>query len=281
MAGPAASRRSPRRISRERGPWTARLWIWSVAGLTWALRPELRACSLSQIAAIVVAADPAELVGAVAEQGAVVDHAAVLVAHRRVDHLPDREPADVAGQRALQERLGVGAQHLELAQGREVDRDAALAAGPVFLDRPCLGEAVGQPVAAILGQVAGECRDPAVEAGLLGELQGCVRRHAIAHRALEQVGLGIDPDVDVGQDPAVGGVDVARAGRGGADQVGRRAQQHVVAGARPGLVEVDGALRVDHGVEEQVDRRPALLRPAGRARRAWPVKLSEQLAWPK
>ena len=81
--------------------------------------------------------------------------------------------------------------------------------------------------------------------------------------------------MDVGQDPAIGGVDVAGAGRGGADQVGQGPQEHIVAGARPGLVEVDGILCVDHRVEEQVDRRPALLRrqavgrqPAGEVVRA-------------
>ena len=210
--------------------------------------------------AIVVAADPAKLVGAVTEQCPVVDHAAMRKAHGRVGHLPHRQLADVAGERALQQRLGIGPQHLELAQGRQVDRDAALAAGPVFLDRASLGEAVGQPVAPILDEIAGKCRDARMEPRLLGELQGCVRRHAKTHRALEQVGLGIDPDMDVGQDPAIGGVDVARAGRGGADQVGHRPQQHIVTGPRPGLVEVDRTLRVDHGVEEQIDRGPALLR---------------------
>ena len=197
-------------------------------------------------------------------------------AHGRVGHLAHRQLADVAGERALQQRLGIRPQHLELAQGREVDGDA-LAAGPVFLDRASLGEAVGQPVTPILDEIAGKCRDARMEPRLLGE--PCVRRHAKTHRALEQVGLGIDPDMDVGQDPAIGGVDVARAGRGGADQVGHRPQQHIVTGPRPG-VEVDRTLRVDHRVEEQVDRRPALLRrqavPA-----SLPVKLSEQLACPK
>jgi hypothetical protein len=41
-------------------------------------------------AAIVIAADPAEVLVAEAKQRAVVDHAAVFVAHGRIDHLTGR-----------------------------------------------------------------------------------------------------------------------------------------------------------------------------------------------
>ena len=65
--------------------------------------------------AAVVAADPAEVVLAHAGQRAVVDHAAVLVAHRRVVDLADRELAHVARDDAVEELLRVGAEHLHLA----------------------------------------------------------------------------------------------------------------------------------------------------------------------
>ena len=56
-------------------------------------------------AAIVDAADPAEIVVAESEQRAVVDHAAVLVAHGGVDDLSDGKFADIARERVLQQRL--------------------------------------------------------------------------------------------------------------------------------------------------------------------------------
>ena len=64
--------------------------------------------------------------------------------------------------------------------------------------------------------------------------------------------------MDVGGVPGVRGVDVVRAGRRGAHQVGHRAQEHVVAGARPGLVRDQDVVGVERGVEEEVERRPAL-----------------------
>ena len=86
-------------------------------------------------AAIVVAADRSGSWCPQPEHRAVVDHAAGLVAHRGVDHLPVGELADVAGARGLQQLLGVGPEHLELPQRREVHDGGLLAAGPVFLLR--------------------------------------------------------------------------------------------------------------------------------------------------
>ena len=114
-----------------------------------------------------VAADEAEVVVGHAEDRRVVDHAAGLVADRGVDDLADREPARVARDRRLDERLGVRAQHLPLAQRREVHDDGLLAARPVLLDRALVGEAGRKPVAAVLGDVAGQLRPAGVEGGLL------------------------------------------------------------------------------------------------------------------
>ena len=60
--------------------------------------------------------------------------------------------------------------------------------------------------------------------------------------------------------PGVGRVDVVGAGAREADEVGRGAQQHVVARSRPRLVDEVLVVRVEGGVEEEVDRRPALAR---------------------
>ncbi len=88
---------------------------------------------LAQPDAVVLgAADEAEVVGRDPEDRAVVEHAARLVAHRRVDDLPVGEPPDVAGHRRLHQRLGVRAEDLELPQRREVHHGRLLAAGPVL-----------------------------------------------------------------------------------------------------------------------------------------------------
>ena len=104
------------------------------------MKPEFLGLLAQPDAAIIVAADPAEIVVAEPEQRAVVDHAAMLVAHGGIDHLAGGEFAHIAGERILQQRLGIGPGHLELAQRRQVHDGGPLAAGPVFVDRPVIGE---------------------------------------------------------------------------------------------------------------------------------------------
>ena len=144
------------RISRLSGPWTAMLCSSSVDGLTHTRRPRSLGDLLEVHAGVRVAADEAEVVVGHAEDGRVVDHAAGVVADGGVDDLADREPARVARDRRLDQRLGVGPEHLPLAQRREVHDDGLLAAGPVLLDGALVGEAGRQPVAAVLGDVAGQ-----------------------------------------------------------------------------------------------------------------------------
>ena len=196
-------------------------------------------------AARLVAADEAEVVLAQAEDRAVVEHAAGLVAHGGIDHLPFRQLAHVARHRALQQRLGIGPGHLELAQGREVDHHRALSGRPVFADRPFVVEAARQPVAAILREVARERGEARMERGFLGHLSLCIGSPAEGHRAREALLGRIGADVDRRRVPAVGGVDVVRAGRRHAHQVGQRAEQHEVAGPRPRLVEIEHVVVVD------------------------------------
>ena len=66
--------------------------------------------------------------------------------------------------------------------------------------------------------------------------------------------------MDVGRIPAIGRIDVVRAGRGDADEIGQRPHQHIVARPRPGLVEIELVMVVDIGVVEIVERFPALAR---------------------
>ena len=57
--------------------------------------------------------------------------------------------------------------------------------------------------------------------------------------------------------PAVGGVDVAWAGRRDADQIGQRSQEYVVAGSGPRFLKVELIRVVQVGVVEEVDGLPA------------------------
>ena len=187
-------------------------------------------------AGVGVADDEAEVVIAEAVDGGVVEHAAGLVADRGVGDLADRELAHVAGHRALHQRLRVGPQHLELAQRREVHDHRRLAAGPVLGDRALALVAVRQPVAPVLDQVAGQRRGAGVKRGFLGHHGFSLRGDAVGDRHREPVLRPVDADVDVGDLPAVGGVDVVGARRGGAEQVVGGSQQHVVPRPRPRLV---------------------------------------------
>ena len=79
----------------------------------------------------------------------------------RVHDLAVGEPADVARDGRLHQRLGVGPEDLELAQRREVHDDGLLAAGPVFVERALVVEAGREPVAAVVDE-------PRVSAPVLG-----------------------------------------------------------------------------------------------------------------
>ncbi len=213
----------------------------------------------------VAAADPAEIVLAEPEDGAVVDHAAVLVGDGGVDDLADRELLHVAGDAGLDQLLRVRPRHLVLAQGREVHDGGVAPAGPVFLDRAEPGELLRQPVAVVLDEVAGVGGEARLEARLLRHLQVGIGGHAESLGLLEALFLVVDADLDVGGLPPVGGVDVGGARGGDAHEVGRRAQQHEVARPGPRLVRHERVLVVDHRVVEEVGRRPARprLEPVG------------------
>jgi hypothetical protein len=205
----------------------------------------------------VFAADEAEDVAAHAKHGAVVHHAAVGVAHGGVDDLADGELAQVAGLHLLQQGLGVGAGDIELAQGRQVHDRHLLAAGPVFGQGAVADEAPGQPEALVVDEVAGEGFGDGGEGRRAGQAGGGVGRHAVGHRAGEGVVGGVDARLDVGGLPGVGGVDVVGAGRHRHHQILHGAQQHVVAGLRPGFGKTQAAAGLDEGVVEEVDGRPA------------------------
>ena len=208
----------------------------------------------------VVAADPPEIIVPEPEDGAVVDHPPVLVAHRGIDHLPHREPAHVAGHAELHQRLGVGAEDLVLAQRREVRHHRPLPAGPVLADRPVGGEVLREPVPVVLDEVARMRGEAVVEPGVLRHPDVGVGGHAEPPGWLEVLVPVVHPHLDVGGVPSVRGVDVARTGGGEADEVGEGAHEHEIARTRPGLVHPDGVGVIEHGVEEEVDGRPAAAR---------------------
>ncbi len=105
-----------------------------------------------------------------------------------------------------------------------------------------------------------------MERGFLGHLGFSLRGDAVGDRHREAVLRAVDADVNVGDLPAVGGVDVVGACRGGAEQVVGGPQQDVVAGPRPGLVGDEAVALVKARVVEEVERLPALARlhPEGR-----------------
>ena len=119
-------------------------------------------------------------------------------------------------------------------------------------------EVARQPVAAVLDEAARERARARVEAGLLRELRLGVGGHAVGDGHGEPVLRAVDADVDIGALPGVRGVDVVRAGGRGADEVVHRAQQDVVARARPRLVREQDEVGVEARVVEEVQRRPAL-----------------------
>ena len=225
------------------------------------LHPRLEIELLAQLvqpdAVVLVAADEAEVVLTEPVDRRVVDHPAGLVADRGVRDLADRETARVARDRVLDERFGVGAEDLPLAQRRQVhDRDL-LAAGPVLGDRALVVEAVREPVAAVLDEALRQLARPRMERRLLREHRIRISGHTPRDRDGEGVVGRIDAHMDGSDLPAVRRVDVVGARRRCAHEVAHRAQEHVVAGARPRLVHDEDVRGVEARVVEEVERLPA------------------------
>ena len=85
--------------------------------------------------AVIRSTDPAEVILAQPEHCAVVNHAAVLIAHGGIDHLTDRQFLHVARHAPLHQCLGIRAGHFEFAERRQVQDHGGLTAGPILLDR--------------------------------------------------------------------------------------------------------------------------------------------------
>ena len=209
----------------------------------------------------VVAADPAEVVVSEPEDGPVVDHSAVLVAHRGVHHLPDGEPPHVAGHTELHELLGAGPEHLVLAKRREVHDRRPLPARPVLADRPMSGKILRKPIAVVLDEVPRMRGEAVVESGVLRRLEIGVGGHSEPRGWFEVLVPVIHPHLDVGGVPPVRGIDVARTRGGEAHEVGQSAHEHEVARARPRIVHPDGVAVVEQGVVEVIDRGPSTAGP--------------------
>ena len=221
------------------------------------LEPQLGGLFPEPLATVIRAADPAEIVLAQAEHGAVVDHAAMGIAHGGIDDAAHRQGLHVTGKDILAQRLAVGAGDLELAQCAEVKHHAFLAAGMIFLDRACAGHAIGQPEAVVFDEILGEPGEPVVKACLFGHFRFRVGGGPVSYGALKGVLAAIGADMDVGRVPAIGGRGIVGTGRADTDQIGQRPQQHIIARARPGFVGIHHPVVVQPGIEEEVDRHPA------------------------
>ncbi|EKD60275.1 MAG: hypothetical protein ACD_54C00843G0002 [uncultured bacterium] len=221
------------------------------------LQPQLFGLLAQPDAAVIIAADPAEVILPKPEQGAIVDHAAMFVAHRGIDHLTHRQLLHITGQTILQQSLGIRAGYLKLPQWRQIQHHGLFAAGPVFLYRAVLRINLRQPVALVFDHIAGLFHDARMEGGFLGHHRLRSRGRAVGDGPLERLGTVIGADVNIRKIPAICGRGIIRASRVDTNNVGQRPQQNVIAGAAPRLVRDQHAMGVNRRIEEQVDRHPA------------------------
>ena len=184
----------------------------------------------------VVTANPAEVVAPQAQQGAVVQHAAMRVAQGGVHDLPDAEFFHIAREAVLEQGFRIRPGDFEFAQGRQIDQHGFFAAGPVFGNRVALGVAARQPETFVFDKVTGQRRGAGMECGL--SAHGGLRcgRNPVRNAGGKGVGRVEHAHQNIRGVPTVGRAGVVRAGRGHADQIGQGAQQYIVARARPGLV---------------------------------------------
>ena len=119
-----------RRTRADVGPCRARAAISSEMSSICDVEP---GCVLAEPAQARIRGRPAEGLLAQSRHRAVVDHFAVLVAPRRVEHLPDRHPRDVSGDDPIDELGRVAPGHEVLEQRRHVDQRRGVADGVVFV----------------------------------------------------------------------------------------------------------------------------------------------------
>ena len=67
--------------------------------------------------AVIITADPAEVVIAQTKQRAIIEHAAVWIAHGRINDLTHGEFSDIARQHVLHQGFRIRADDLKFAQG--------------------------------------------------------------------------------------------------------------------------------------------------------------------
>src|SRR5690606_37152517 len=166
------------------------------------------------------AAHPAEVILVEAEDRPVVNHTAVLVAHGGIDNLADAQLLHVSGDTELHQSFGVRPRHLELAERAEVHDHSLLAASPVLFNSAEVIELIRQPVTTVLDEIARVLRKAVVKGRLLGRLQVGVGSHAKSYGSREFFVAVIDANLNVGGVPAIGGIDIAGAGRGNAEEIG-------------------------------------------------------------
>ena len=80
-----------------------------------------------------------------------------------------------------------------------------------------------------------------------------VGRRARGDRPRKTLPVGISTHMDVRRVPGVRRIDIVRAGGRHADEVGKGADEHVITGPRPRLVEEDAVICVYAGVVEEID----------------------------
>ena len=184
----------------------------------------------------VVTADPAEVVAPQAQQGSVIEHAAMRVAQGGVHDLADAEFFHIACEAMLQQGFGVRPGDFEFAQRRQIDQHGLFAAGPVFGNRVALSVAARQPETFVFDEVTGQRRGAGMECGL--SAHGGLRcgRNPVRNAGGKSVGRVKHAHQNIRGVPTVGRAGVIRAGRGHANQISQRAQQYIVARARPGFV---------------------------------------------
>ena len=175
------------------------------------LQPQLFHLIAQPDPAVIIAADPAEIVLPQPVQRAVVDHPAMLIAHRRIDHLPHSQFLDVPRQAILQQGLAVRPGYFPLPQRRQVDHHGLFAAGPVFGKHP-LAVSLRQPIALIFHHVARQSGCAGMKGGLFAHLGLRVRGRAPCDSAREFFGGTISADMNVGRVPAVARRGIIRAG---------------------------------------------------------------------
>ncbi len=162
---------------------------------------------------LIIAPYPTEIGFSKFKNGPVINHAAVLVTHRRINDPAHGEPFHITRNTKLQECFGIRARHLIFAQGREIHNHRFFTHSPIFFDGSMVGHILCEPITRVFDKITRMARKTVVKPSFLSFFHVSPWCFAPPDRALKIFGFLIGPNLNISRSPCICWINVTRTSR--------------------------------------------------------------------